>query len=262
MAEKARYPFAAYPRSRCSTLLFCGCNLPSQFPVTTNELARVAREHGAGVAFDCCGRPLEEWGCPRAARSQGARLRRRLAQLACTRLVVACPNCLVHLRKLLSNTTIECVSAFEALREWGVEPQGSFDEGGVLFPPCPDRAERVLERQLGELAPSARGLETLHGVPCCGLAGAVAAQGVQAVQACTKKVMDQAAGRPLYTTCASCAGQFARSGYEAPVRHGLSVVLGIDERPDTARAFWNRARRLFDRSLEPLRPEEGEACSR
>ena len=264
LAEKTRYPFAAYPRVRCATVLFCGCSLPSQFPRTTDALVRVARDHGAGVVFDCCGKPLVDWGAQRAALRQGQRLRRRLERLGCERLVVACPNCLAHMRTLVAGDGIACVSAFEALAAWGVEAQGVC-EAGVFFPPCPDRGTSEIENQLRAWVPSACHLESLRGAPCCGLAGAVAARGSHAVRACGARVLERAAGRPIYTTCASCAGQFVRLGATQPVRHGLSVVLGVDEIPDSAHAFWNRARRVFDRDLAPCRGSsfEGETpCSR
>lgn len=253
LAEKTRYPFAAYPTVRCATALFCGCSLPAQFPRTTDALAQVAREHGAGVVYDCCGRPLVEWGASGAAGRQGARLRRRLARLGCERLVVACPNCLVHLRELLQPDGICCQSVYEALREWDVAPAGGFGEG-VLFPPCPDRSSRELESGLRALAPSAASLTSLKGVPCCGLAGAVAARGPEAVCACGERALAAAGNRPICTLCASCAGQFVRLGCASPVRHALSVLLGVDEAPDVSRAFWNRARRRFDRNLNPIAP--------
>ena len=41
-------------------------------------------------------------------------------------------------------------------------------------------------------------------------------------------------------------------GYGGQVRHVLGAYLGVDEAPDCVHAIPNRARRKFDRNLEPL----------
>lgn len=265
LVEKTRYPFVAYPSECCATVLFCGCSLPSQFPLTTDTLMHVARNHGAGVVFDCCGRPLVEWGRARSSKRVARHLRRRLERLGCRRLVVACPNCLEHLRPLAAAWGMTCLSVYEALGTWGVAVATPFQEG-LFFPPCPDRARRTLENQLRALVPGSQAVQTMTGVSCCGLSGAVAARGPQAVRACGERVLRQAKGRPIYTACASCAGQFTRLGYDGPVRLGLSVVLGVEEAPDVAHALTNRARRIFERSLGPVPgsrdPWEEAPCSR
>ena len=265
--EKARYPFKAYPKGRCETVLFCGCALPSQYPRTTDALVQVAREHGAGVVHDCCGKPLDDWNEPYDAARIARGLRKRLGRIGCKRLVVACPNCLEYLRVTLEGSGIACVSVFEQLAAWGFEPGrlgaggcagGASDDGcapasAVLYIPCPDRASRELETQYRALdvAGAAR-VETLRGVPCCGLRADVAAQGAAVSNAAAWRVLDEVGGRELHTYCAACAGQFARVGAQVPVRHVLSVMLGVDEVPDAARALLNRALRKFDRKLEPL----------
>ena len=95
-------------------------------------------------------------------------------------------------------------------------------------------------------------VERLCGVPCCGLKPGIAEKGVPVVRKLDEAIFAKAADRVLYTTCASCAGQFARMGYGGQVRHVLGVYLGVDEAPDCVHAIPNRARRKFDRNLEPL----------
>ena len=95
-------------------------------------------------------------------------------------------------------------------------------------------------------------VERLRGVPCCGLKPGIAEKGASVVRKLDEAIFAKAAGRVLYTTCASCAGQFARMGYGGQVRHVLGAYLGVDEAPDCVHAIPNRARRKFDRNLEPL----------
>jgi len=274
VAEKSRYPFKAYPRVRCETVLFCGCAMPSQYPRTTDALVQLAREHGAGVVHDCCGKPLDDWGEQRRAARIAVGLRRRLGRIGCRRLVVACPNCLEYLRQTIG-AGIECVSVFEQLAKWGFEPGRALGTGpnarhatggvsealcppvargarAMLYIPCPDRASRGLERQYRALDPAAACLETMHGVPCCGLRADVVGQGAAVSAAAARRVLEVLGACELHTYCAACAGQFVRVGAEVPVRHVLSTMLGIDEIPQANRALLNRALRKFDRNLAPL----------
>lgn len=256
--EKGHYPFRAYPAASCRELLFPGCAFPSQLPRTMDVLARTCRELGMGVAYDCCGKPLEDWGEKgRAARVMDG-LRARLGRLGCERLVLVCPNCLGYLRPVLAAEGIACVSVYQALAERGFVPRGAF-EPGLLFVPCPDRAARELEGQIRRLADLSQ-VETMHRTPCCGLRAEVAARGPEFSRTMGARVLEAARERTLYTYCASCAGQFARLGRPDP-RHVLSVMLGMDECPDAGRALANRARRRFDRALGPLRSPEPLGCA-
>lgn len=245
VAEKRRYPFKRYPRTQCSTLLFPGCSFPSQFPRTTDALERLCTAHGAGVAFDCCGHPLDGYGEHKAAARAVDHVRRKLDELGVERLATVCPNCLAYLGPRLD---VPVVSAVELLREWDVGAGTVFPEG-VLHIPCPDRRTRAGEALVRDHADMGA-VETLARVGCCGLRPDVALKGPQMVQTCTDRILNAVDDRTIYTYCASCAGQFARAGY-GNCRHAVSVMLGIDETPDAAHALANRARRRFDRAVEP-----------
>lgn len=256
--EKAHYPFSAYPRKRCASMLFPGCSMMAQFPRTTDALASLCRAMGMGVAYDCCATSAAAQGKDAQAQRVLGRIRSRLEALGCEEVVLVCPNCYAHMAGKLG---IRCVSIYEKLLQWREGPQGSrlatllpappTRPQGVLFTPCPDRAGRVWEGQARMLA-DLGGVPTLRGVPCCGLRVDIACRGRDTVRALDERIFAKAAGQTIYTTCASCAGQFARMGYAGGVRHVLGVVLGVDEAPDCARAIPNRARRKFDRALEPL----------
>ena len=245
VAEKRRYPFRRYPRTRCATLLFPGCSFPSQFPRTTDALERLCTAHGVGVAFDCCGHPLDGYGERKAAVRAVDRVKRKLDDLGVERLATVCPNCLAYLGPRID---VPVVSVVELLQEWGVGAGAVFPEG-VLHIPCPDRGTRKGEALVRDFADMGA-VETLAGVGCCGLRPDVALKGPQVVRACTDRILGAAADRTVYTYCASCAGQFARAGY-GNYRHAVSVLLGVDEAPDCAHALANRARRRFDRAVEP-----------
>ena len=244
--EKGHYPFRAWPHVPSGDLLFPGCSFPSMFPRTMDATARLCRGWGMGVAYDCCGRSLVGYGFPGAASRVLGGLEGRLASIGCRRVVTLCPNCLDYLAPRLP---VQVVSIYDYLVERGFESMGPF-RAGVLFTPCPDKGTRRMEAVIRGQWDLSR-VTTLEHVGCCGLRPDILSRG-QAVAARSSQVaMDQAQGRTLYTYCSSCLGQFSRCGYEEG-RHVLSVLLGIDEAPDSAHALANRARRRFDRNLDPL----------
>ena len=256
--EKGHYPFGAYPKNACSSVLFPGCSMTSQFPRTTDALVGLCRRMGMGVAYDCCAMAVASSGKAERADRILARIRERLERVGCTEVVLACPNCYAHMAGKLG---IRCISIYEKLLQWQEGPQAGRLAGllgeerphlhGALFTPCPDRARRVWESQVRMLMDMGE-VERLCGVPCCGLKPEIAEKGAPIVRRLDEAIFAKAAGRVLYTTCASCAGQFARMGYAGQVRHVLGAYLGVDEAPDCVHAIPNRARRKFDRNLEPL----------
>jgi Fe-S oxidoreductase len=209
-----------------------------------DALERVCTERGAGVAFDCCGHPLDGYGDARAAQRTVARIQRHLDDLGVRRLATVCPNCLAYLGDRIEQPV---VSAVELLKEWGIGKVTV--PAGVLFTPCPDRKTHVGEA-LVRSACEMGAVRTLDRVGCCGLRPEIVLRGPHVAKACTDRALAAAGEETLYTYCASCAGQFARAGYR-DCRHLVSLMLGVDETPDAAHALANRARRRFDRAIEP-----------
>ena len=246
VGEKAHYPFKSYPSVPCEAVLFPGCAFPSQFPRTMDSLATLARKAGMGVVYDCCGLPLEGYGEQKGADRIIRRLNRRFAELGVKRVVLLCPNCLAHLGGKLD---CEVQSIYDVFDELGLDGMGTF-EPGRLFVPCPDKVTHAIEQKLrgiGDLS----AVETMERVACCGLRSDIASRGAQVSEKMGRRVIAVADGQPLYTYCASCLGQFSRLGYNN-CRHVLSVLLGLDEQPDSGRAFLNRAKRKLDRNTNPL----------
>ena len=247
VGEKSHYPFKSYPTEPCKTLLFPGCSFPSQFPRTMDALSELCRNAGIGVAYDCCGDPLEGFGRHKRAGRVIENLNRRFAKLGVKRVVTVCPNCL---RYLSGRIDCELVSIFDVFAELGVECAGQFGEGS-LFVPCPDKKTHVLEQKLRDLY-GLSDVQTMEGVACCGLRPDLADRGPEYVAKLSNLIIDKAEGKPLYTYCASCLGQFSRQGCQA-CTHVISVVLGVSETPDAAHAIANRAKRKFDRNTNPCR---------
>lgn len=236
LLEKRHYPFRRWPKERHSTLLFLGCNFPGHFPRTAARLEALCRAHGVGAVYDCCGKPLADGGDSIGAARSLSALTRRLERLEAERLYTVCPNCAAYLAPRLP---IPVGSVYALLSDWGWKSPAPPPNGRV-FRPCPDRAEGRWLKELGALLP-VDGLRPVERVGCCGLRHDIAAHGPKAGDALCARVAEQLEGEPLYTYCASCSGQFARHGC-TPVRHLLPYLLGVEEAPDCAQSFLNRAR--------------------
>ena len=238
--EKAHYPFKNYPKETLKDVLFPGCAFPSQFPKTMKKIAEVCKAYGCGVAYDCCGHPLDGYGVEGGTDKVLRGIESRLKKIGCERVIVLCPNCWKLMNARLN---VPVISIYEYLLSVGFEPQNKAKEEGVLFTPCPDRPKKVLEEQLRKF-PLFECVETMTKVPCCGLLPEIMKKGPEAVQKSTHKVMDAAGDKTIYTYCASCLGQFSRLGNNN-CKHVLSVLLGVEEVPDSKNAFMNRAKAKF-----------------
>lgn len=246
LVEKTHYPFKSYPSASCETILFPGCSFSSQFPRTTERLAQLCREAGFGVVYDCCGDPLEGFGREKSAQRVLRNLDRKLQRLGCKRLVLVCPTCRKHLMGKLS---CEIVTIYDVIDELGIDLPESFGAGS-LHVPCPDKKTRQLETKIRQLSDLGQ-VKTIAKAGCCGLRADLTSRGPEYVKKLSGIIIDNADEGMLYTYCASCLGQFSRMGYN-DCRHVVSVLLGVDEEPDSARALMNRAKRTFDRNTNPL----------
>lgn len=239
LLEKSHYPFRNYPQKPCSTLLFPGCSFPSQFPKSMDRLAELCLEHGVGVAYDCCGKPMAELNREKDASRILKGISRRLSRLGVKEIVCLCPNCQEFFGERLD---LPVLSVYTLLARWGYVYQGE-SLSGVIFRPCPDRKEGRILTEISQLV-SIESLRPIEKVACCGLGGKVAALGPAVAAKMCAQVKEQGAGEVIYTYCASCSGQFQRHNC-GEVRHLLSPMLGVDEEPDVAHALLNRAKRKF-----------------
>lgn len=234
LAEKRFYPFRRWPRAQAQSVLFPGCGFAAQFPRTLEALEKLCAQHGVPVAHDCCGSPFGESGRVEDAVRFAGKLGRRLERLGTREVIVVCPNCQRHMRDTLD---VSVVSIYRKLEEWGVA-SGGVELEGLVFQPCPERERPVMWPDIEPLVAGCE-LAPISGVPCCGLRGDIAARGPEPARKLCAKAARQVGDDSLYVYCASCGGQFARHGLP-DVRHVLSALLGVDERPDCKHSVKNR----------------------
>lgn len=237
--EKNPYKFRNYRFTNGNSALFTGCNFPSFFPETTDRLVRLFREYGIGTIHDCCSKPIYEIGLIDDSDRSIGKIGAKLKEKGITELIFLCPNCYYFLRGRLD---VKMVTIYEKLAAMKL---GNVLSGKVpYYAPCPDRVDRVFQNSLKHFVPDGF-TEPLKKLQCCGLGGCA----VPNEPGLSREMARTGGTYPgkFYTACASCAGNFRRTGNEL-VEHILMPVLGMHEVPPDgkgtlfARAKWRLKR--------------------
>lgn len=229
VGEKAEYKFRNYKNITGKSVLFPGCNFPSFFPKSTRSLCGwLYEKKGIGVVFDCCGKPIAELGMQAEEYKIVEGIEERLKAAGVEEVIMLCPNCYAFLKSRLS---IDVVSIYEKMREWGIGE--IIREDIKIFPPCPDRRENALLEQIRYFL---AGDVTMIDGQCCGLGGCAGRKEPELAANMLEKIADNGT---VYTYCASCSGNFVRNGYEN-VDHILLRILRMTERPDIKKSMLNR----------------------
>lgn len=243
IAEKKNYIFKNYSAGKSEVVLFPGCNFPSFFPRATLEIASIFKEQlGAGIVFDCCGKPISELGLEAEEKRIVDAINVRLKRLGVKELVTMCPNCYYFLKDRLE---VQVTDIYSKLSECGIETKLQPGEYNV-FMPCPDRNENKLFDTIKQLTGERVQLKPIEDVQCCGLGGLAkcteAALADQLIQKLKDKELED-----IYTYCATCCGNFGRSDIKNP-KHLLLEMLNIkEELPKGAKSLFNRATFKFKR---------------
>lgn len=247
--EKNPYRFRNYRRGRSASVLWTGCNFTGFFPKTEKQLIKCLSEHGIGVIYDCCGKPVEELGLIQDAERNLAVIGEKLLDAGVRELIMVCPNCYYYMRGKLP-AEISLTTIYRKLSDLDIGKQiisCSANNGSPEFPlyrPCPDRQDELFLSDLAPFLPNEAELETFSGLECCGLGGCAAVKEPELAAGMSEKARSMGGGK-LYTYCASCISQFRRKGMP-DAQHVLPLILGIDEPfPGGIRPFLNKAWRAL-----------------
>lgn len=237
--EKENYKFRNYRNLKNGiqkkSVLFPGCNFPSFYPDTTEYLiSLLGEECGAGVVFDCCGKPVAELGFEKKEEEIIHGINQRLQESGIDEVIMVCPNCYAFLKPRLK---VKVVSIYEKLSKLAI---GEVINGDInIFPPCPDRKKQEM---LEHISPFLKGQpKILSDMQCCGLGGCA---GIREPELADKMAAGIDKEKDVYTYCASCAGNFARKGYKG-AEHVLVEILGTKEKPDTGKSLFNRIKTRY-----------------
>lgn len=232
--EKRKYKYRNYrkaaPDAGSRSVFFPGCNFPSLYPKTNAYLSKLLYEEaGIGTAYDCCGKPIAELGMEKDARRIVKEITENLKKRRVDEIVTCCPNCFYHLTPRIS---LKVTSIYDKLAELGI---GSVVQRDVqVYLPCPDRESRTWMRDIGRFVHGE--VTAVDGPQCCGLGGS----GARFEPELAKNMAQgfTGASENVSTCCASCVGNFRRSG--GVIRHILPEILEIEEEADISRSYINR----------------------
>lgn len=236
--EKVNYKFKNYRSAKKKSVLFLGCNYPSLFPKTANQLIEMMGAEGIGVAFDCCGKPIQELGLEIEANRIIEKLNQRFKVHGIEELIVVCPNCYYYLKDKIE---IPIVTIYEKLATMNtVLQEVDVRENTGVFVPCPDRREERWLKDIQQL--TKQEIPKIEGIQCCGLGGVAVSQEPEYPSIMAKILKDKSC--QTYVYCASCAGSFERNGVEN-IHHILNEMVGSDEVPDIKSSMMNRMKFKF-----------------
>lgn len=229
--EKKDYRFRNYKHVKGGSVLFTGCNFPAFYPETMKYLSELLQQKAQmGTVIDCCGKPVAELGLQKEEERILSDMNRRLEQMGVQEIVMLCPNCYHFLKDRLC---VNVTDIYRKLAELGLGKQ--IEEAITIFPPCPDRKDETLLKNMRTFLKKEPILE--QDVQCCGLGGCAATKEPK-IAAKMPGEMDKE--QKLYTYCASCSGALTKKGYDA--NHLLLKILGKEEKPDIRRSFFNRVK--------------------
>ena len=234
LKEKKDYIYKNYRHATGKCVLFPGCNFPSFYPKTTKKLVKVLADHGIGVAYDCCGKPIAELGMEADEKRIIQRINDEFEKRGIEEVVMLCPNCYAFLKPHLK---VKVTDIYEKLAELGIGKRSL--EPGKVFLPCPDREKKVILSSAECFVDGA--LEPVKGVQCCGLGGCAPAKEPELAKNMASALAEEG---KVYSYCASCSGNLTRGGCQ-DVRHLLTEILGTGEKPDVKKSMINRAKTKF-----------------
>lgn len=230
IAEKRDYRYRNWKHANTS-IFFPGCNFPSLYPKTNQQLVRLFSKHSIGTVYECCGKPIAELGLKEDENRIIQNIKDRINQKEISEIITACPNCKDFFSDRLG---VQIKSVYTKLRELGIGD--TIDEDVTLYIPCPDRTAKAW---VEDLKPFINGqISTNDAAQCCGLGGSAAICEPKLADAFVNE-LKESTDTHLYTYCASCMGRFHRQGY-TNIDHILPTILGIKEKPDTTKSYLNR----------------------
>ena len=233
------------PAARCESLFFPGCTMTAYAPELVHATTDYLRQAGEidGLTALCCGNPLALIGLPDRYEDYVRAIDARLAERGVRRIVSGCPNChnaLLRGQKLgFIDPSIEMCALPQLLVEMGVripETRAVEPEARTfsVHDSCSDRHDGTFGTAVRALLPPGSCREMRHHGPdsiCCGSGGIVSYYDVTVCEGRRARRMAEfreCGADCLVTACTSCANSMLRSDAQAPARHYLELLFGIE----------------------------------
>lgn len=212
----------SYGGVNSSAVFFPGCNFAGYFPKLVQSISStLLKDFGLPTVYDCCSKSVAMLKHKSQAADAAKNLMRSIEKNNIEELIVLCPNCYYHLKKM-TNIKVSLLYEKSEIME-SLLLDGAADKlNGRLFVPCNDKKNREIYRALNVFAKLDR-LSEVKDVACCG-AGLVGAN-----EKVFKRIDEKFKNydERIYVYCASCLGSIQKS--HSDVRHILGELMGVYE---------------------------------
>ena len=236
--------------TECTSLFFPGCSFLNYGLPLVQAVYDLLPQEGAadGMSLLCCGKILEYEGDGGAARTAyEQQFRDHIVETHIGRIVAACPNCVVALRKLLAadeaTANIEVVALPQVLVELGYRVDSDVatamaqadervgNQPAVFCPKdsCPDRAKGEFADALRAIMPADMLAEPEYNRKrsyCCGSRPRAAGhfELAEKMSARHGRHAREAGANALVTACMSCTFLLSTLQKDVPVFHYLELL--------------------------------------
>ena len=208
------YSFYGLPEG-CDTVFFPGCALPGTRPRAVSMVYEQLKKQipHIGIVLDCCLKPSHDLGREDHFNKTFGEMRDYLQGQGIRKVLVACPNC----NRIFSDYGggISVQTVYEVLEDLpGTGPELLSNEA-VFHDPCVARGNSAAQGAARDLAVRAgvKVAEMKHSrnmTQCCGRGGGVNFIRPEVLEKSIASRVAEAAGRPILTYCAACAGTYGQ----------------------------------------------------
>lgn len=234
LLEKRPYKFKNHSMAKGESVFFPGCNFTGFYPKSLHKLKDIFNKAGIGTIYDCCLKPVKEYGLADFQKKYLKKFENELKLRGIKEITALCPNCYYEFKE---NLSIEVKTVYRKLKELSV---GKYIEKKInLFVPCPDRRDKEIFNDIA-LFYNEVGADTK--AQCCGLGG-LASFKENYIAKNMPELKDEI---ETYSYCASCSYQFLKSA-DINLKHIVTDILDIDEKPDLKHSLLNRCKSKFIR---------------
>lgn len=242
------YSFYGLPEN-CDTVFFPGCALPGTRPKAVTRVYEHLKEHvpSLGIVLDCCLKPSHDLGRTDHFDKTFQDMREYLYGQGVRKVLVACSNCKRMFADYGGDITVQ--SVYELLAETPGAVHEDLSIEAVFHDPCVARHDRAAQDAVRKLAVQSgvAVAEMKHSremTQCCGRGGGANFIRPETIEESVASRVAEAAGRPIVTYCAACAGTYST---KATTLHILDLwmspkdaIAGKTKVSAAPMTYWNR----------------------
>lgn len=229
LIEKANESLKSYKNVKASTVFFPGCNFAGYFPnMITSVSAKLDADFGIPTVYDCCSKSVAMLKDKSEIKTCGRHLKERVLHYNIKEMIVVCPNCYYHLKKIL-DIKISLLYEHDEIMSSLITNSSKDSINGHLFIPCPDKKTREIYTSLEKYVDFNK-LSEIRNIACCG--AGIISKSKDVFKKIDKKfrTYNDTINNTIYVYCASCQGAIMKS--HKNVKHILAELMGLNEKAE------------------------------